>query len=621
MKRLILPILLLCLLLCGCGETDHPHENPDAVVQPTEPQGCYAPDSQIESLTGGAVRSYTMEAADTYGFAVMGEDVLVFSGTETTKLTRLSGENLFKTAETELDVKICPEEPSVRITEKGVVYFDPGSFELVILDSTLTETERIEVPTDLNGTPILSSDRNHVFYCTAAGLYCLDLEDGINRLVKELSYSEQCVTGVLLNDSVVCCRVTDENGKCCELFCSAENGKTLYTGEPMLLTTWGDHYFAAISGTVMQSFAYGAAEESPWMLVPSRFDASGWYLEERMQFVSAVVAEDTSVVLEQYDLTSGKRLSQVTLPGTGCPLYVEARTGKDQLYILALSAADGSMILYRWDMPLTSIVDGKTYTSEYYSDKNPDTEGLAECRVFADEIGERHGVRILFGDEGVAAQPWDYHLEPQYQVPVLMREMQTLDQLLSCYPQDFLRAAAEGTGDVITICLVDSITGRPESGSLEVKDGLQFRHEDKIFVALTVGSDLQKNLYHEMYYAIETRLLSSSNDCYQWDNLNPRKFSYDYDYEANANRSTEQYLTGKNRYFVDTYSMYSPSEDRARIMQYAMTPGNEEVFQSEYMQKKLKTLCTGIRESFGMKKSPESFLWEQYLGKSLAYTE
>ena len=66
--------------------------------------------------------------------------------------------------------------------------------------------------------------------------------------------------------------------------------------------------------------------------------------------------------------------------------------------------------------------------------------------------------------------------------------------------------------------------------------------------------------------------------------------------------------------------MFSPSMDRATIMLCAMTPGNEEVFQSEYMQKKLKTLCTGIRESFGMKQSPDSFLWEQYLKKSLAYS-
>ena len=65
--------------------------------------------------------------------------------------------------------------------------------------------------------------------------------------------------------------------------------------------------------------------------------------------------------------------------------------------------------------------------------------------------------------------------------------------------------------------------------------------------------------------------------------------------------------------------MFSPSEDRARIMEYAMKPGNEEVFRSEYMQKKLKTLCTGIREAFGLKESSEQYLWEQYLENPIAH--
>ena len=52
-----------------------------------------------------------------------------------------------------------------------------------------------------------------------------------------------------------------------------------------------------------------------------------------------------------------------------------------------------------------------------------------------------------------------------------------------------------------------------------------------------------------------------------------------------------------------------------------MTPGNEHYFQSKTMQAKLMQICLGIREAFGLKKSPEVFLWEQYLKDSLAYTK
>ena len=44
-----------------------------------------------------------------------------------------------------------------------------------------------------------------------------------------------------------------------------------------------------------------------------------------------------------------------------------------------------------------------------------------------------------------------------------------------------------------------------------------------------------------------------------------------------------------------------------------MAEGNAHCFESETMQKKLLQLCRGIREAFGLKKSTEIFLWEQYL--------
>ena len=59
--------------------------------------------------------------------------------------------------------------------------------------------------------------------------------------------------------------------------------------------------------------------------------------------------------------------------------------------------------------------------------------------------------------------------------------------------------------------------------------------------------------------------------------------------------------------------MSFPKEDRARILEYAMTPGHEALFQATQMQAKLSQLCQGIREAYGLKKAEETFLWEQYL--------
>ena len=39
------------------------------------------------------------------------------------------------------------------------------------------------------------------------------------------------------------------------------------------------------------------------------------------------------------------------------------------------------------------------------------------------------------------------------------------------------------------------------------------------------------------------------------------------------------------------------------------------------METLVREVICGIRECFGLKKSPDTFLWEQYLQESLAYTK
>ena len=51
-----------------------------------------------------------------------------------------------------------------------------------------------------------------------------------------------------------------------------------------------------------------------------------------------------------------------------------------------------------------------------------------------------------------------------------------------------------------------------------------------------------------------------------------------------------------------------------------MTAGNDSLFAASPLQYKLKMLCQGIREAFGLKKSTENFPWEQYLNQPMAYT-
>ena len=213
---------------------------------------------------------------------------------------------------------------------------------------------------------------------------------------------------------------------------------------------------------------------------------------------------------------------------------------------------------------------------------------------------------------------------PEYQVRVIQDELNNLEEFLALFPEGFLKKAAERTtSGRIQICLVRSILGNEAVGNaLHAAAGLQYWDDNtNAYLSLSVGQDqLVQTACHEMFHIIESYVMTVSKAYDDWNNLNPKGFSYDYNYIANLDRSNSQWLEGKDRAFIDSYSMSYPKEDRARIMEYAMRPGNESYFESETMQNKLRHLCLGIRKAFKLEKSTESFLWEQYLKEPLNKT-
>ena len=208
--------------------------------------------------------------------------------------------------------------------------------------------------------------------------------------------------------------------------------------------------------------------------------------------------------------------------------------------------------------------------------------------------------------------PWDYVFETEYLAPVLRRELSDLDARLSDYPQEIFDGIRAHFSS-LTICIVREICGSAESGSVAAANGVQFFQGSDAYIAIAAGQYSQRALYHELYHVMETRLLTDSAAFNRWEDLNPAGFTYDLDYTANAHRDGSEYLQPETRSFMDTYSMSFPKEDRARILERAMEQGNEALFASPAMQAKLSCLCQAIREAYGLKKSPETFRWEQYL--------
>lgn len=625
MKRWIW-ILLACLMLTGCASAPEPEQTvaptETEAAAPTEPAGCYEPGSDLEKKTGGAVRRYPLHIPDSYALVTVGKDVVVFSGLDTTTLTMLSGESLFVTARVELDRLIYPEQSSTQVTSRGISYYSADTGEIVLLDTALKEVARIAVPGGTVGVPVMSADRQKVYYCTAEAVRVLDLETGISRLLMEISYAGQSAESLLLNETVLKCRFTDEDGGEKWLFLSTQDGALLREiREDVELTAAGERFYAFTWDGAMRTLVFGSAvREELNMLLPEDVTAEAQVLAELNAAVTAAQTGEDTALLEYYTLSDGRRSSVLELEHSSLPMSMAAMPAKGWVYVLCTDTQTGGQVICRWDVNNLETNDGEIYTCPRYTGDAPDTDGLAECREYAASLSQLYGVEILLYTDATAKQPEDHTLQPEYQVPLIRRDLEKLSWMLSAYPGGFLAQAAENTaGGVIRIALVRSIVSLPETGTVEHVSGLQYWVSEQPYVALEVGRLTEQVLYHELFHAIETKVYADSQLYYEWDKLNPEGFAYDYNNTDWQQREESRWLTDEDRAFIDSFSMSFPREDRARIMEYAMTEGNESYFQSETMQEKLYTLCQGIRKAFGLTKSEEVYLWEQYLAEPLAY--
>lgn len=614
--KTLLALLLCCVMLWGCESSPRGLRNLPPLTPPSEDttaseqQGLYIPDSAMELQSAGALRTYLLPMEDPYGIRMLGEDLLVFSGKENTTLTLLSGEDLHIAAETVLSDRLTPDDPSLSFSQDTFSYHSKARRETVVLDHSFREKGRIPLP-DMVDSPILSPEGSTLYYCTGDAIIAWDLKEDLHRTLKMLSYDRQSLTGLYLDGTVLHCRILDADREE-QLFLSTQTGKLLHTHSGALtMTASSGDYFAAFPSGGAQTLVFGSEGQQPRSLFPRDIAAECVFLPHSRGAVTISSPVDGKIFLDRYDLTDGQFTGSVTLEEAQYPFSVsEGASG--EVFLLSRDDSLGAAVIYRWDVPSQTASDSTVYTFPHYTADSPDLAGLEACRSQAERISEKYGIDIRIWKDAVAVQPWDYDLEPEHRVSVIQQELKTLEEVLALYPGNMLRDTASHFSS-LSLCLVSQITGSAESGNLDTATGIQFLNGTDAYVAVAVGANSRQSLYHEFYHVMETHIFGKSIALDRWDELNPAGFRYDYSYLTNKTRDSGVYLRGESRSFVDTYSMSFPSEDRARIMEYAMLPGNASLFRSDAMQRKLRTLCSGIREAFSLEDYSGSLLWEQYL--------
>lgn len=579
--------LLLALLLAGCAA------QPTPTTETTAADALYTPGHRLETQTSGMMQVFPTETSGFCRIWAMGEDVLL-SGDG--KLTCLSGASLTPGSTRQADTVL-------QTGSDGVWLFDGSAVQ--ILDGSFALLQTVTIPDEVLGVPGLEGSR--LYYLSEGCLKVLDLSTGLSSLLRDnMAFTDgtvQCLGDLLL------LHLTDEDGIGKTLLVSAADGSTQY---PSLAVADACRFETGL-GILL--------EDGQVLLLPDSDGAQKLTLEEGEQIVGFLpeigglitCRNDTAgLTLRLYALSRGILRCSVLLPevdlvGTGCV------SADGTLYISAHSTQETAWWILRWNYEAFSPVSEDSCLEPYYTRDFPDVQGQASCEILARELGAQYGISVLLFDEAAACAPWDYAFTAEYRVDKTNWALEDLKATLEAFPEGFLTKLRQDWED-LTVCIVDTIQGTAESGSLDSAEGLQFQNGSHFYIALAPKEEdsLKHTLFHEFSHLIDNRVLTKTGAYDNWNDLNPQDFAYSLDLNADMT-PYKALLTGPDRVFIDNYAMTFPAEDRARIFECACTSGNEEDFVSPILQAKLQRICTGIRQAFDLEDAPERFLWEQYL--------
>ncbi len=595
MKKLI-AIFLLCATLTACTALPVQTTAPIETTEPV-PVGLYDESNPVETQTAGAVRAYPLEGKAVTGMATMGGKLVLFAADE---ITTLRGEFCEVLATAKAENKLKTDNMTLSVSDMGIAYYAKKTKQIVLLNPQLRHSKDYDLPEDILGKPAIDWESKEVYYCTATQLRALNLETGISRLIRSFNEETMELTGTYFNGSVLSCEIgNEENTKA--VFISTQTGQTLYEGVLETLATHNNIYFAVRQDGFVKQHIFGAMTDAGTAASVNIPEDAGTIVPAIAKSgVIAYQATEEGLAIAMYDCVSGTKTAQVVIDGIAEPGVWHC----DEDYIWFVAGEEGSQILYRWDITKSPCEDQTSYIGPLYTYDNPDAEGLKQLQARVDAMNKTYGLRISIWEEA-GKRTGDYTVLTEYQTQPITEALDELEPLLGAFPEKFLQTTVKAGW--IRVPLVRSI----DTGA----DFVQFWHGGDCYGTISVGADVKTAFLRCAAYAIDAHVMGNSRDFDTWKDLNPSGFTYGEIPEE------KPYLEGEKRAFVDEESMVNPHEDRSRIIAYAMMEGNAEMFTSETMQAKLLRVCEGIREAYGLEKSTETYLWEQYLNKSLAYTK
>ena len=608
MKRLLIPLLCL-LLLAGClAEPQSPSAPSSVQTEATQPtqhlsvplleQGeksgnlVYIPNSHVEAMSCPEMRLY-------------GNGLLLYEHTMegVLQLRRISLEDGRLLAQATYSVS-----PAVRVqVGSGVVGLcDSGTGQVLILNESLTVETTYTI--SLGGDSwYLNQEMDALFlFFEDQGLLTIDLESGEQRW---LLNGVANVRDVGASSSYVLFSYVDRAdqrtyNRCLSL--SAGNMETVPLEGTMRSGIRGSEYWL-----FRQDIASGQ-----YTLVVQ--DTAGvFYREEGMvELLSGrrqlLVTDDTYRNLYLYDL-KGAFLSQCALPQIE---YASVGTdlvwsGYWQGYFFRDTYDDTAHLMF-WD--LDASCEGEDLAiSTVGSVQMP--EPVLEQAFYdrAEELTQRFGIEIRIAEQ--CSLDYTHYdaaalTDPYY----VQKTLDTLEEAFSAYPEGFLQQLPYGEMHQIRIEIVANLRAKEDAADYPALAGGFAQSRFDHYLIVLEGWGLRTDtVYHELSHVIDKRLEWDASlrpealfTEEKWLSLQPEGFRYANSYVDMPADTLEYEFSG---YFVRKYGMTFPTEDRATLMELAMTEPDA-VYGQQGMAEKMRYYAECIRDCFDTEGWPSKTRWE-----------
>ncbi len=357
-------------------------------------------------------------------------------------------------------------------------------------------------------------------------------------------------------------------------------------------------------------------------------------------FTCAQMGDDTDL-LSMYVGTLNGDVCDMTFIAGGDDVYYYgsfAYMDEEQLISFSIADTEGLKIgiidtrLLETDKTMNAVVnDPPVLIDSSISEKYtaaltiPDVpEYLSEQRKRADALEEKYGIKIYISSQckGMVISDKDYLCTDEFFLGDASSEKSFIDSVLDDmetvlkkYPEGFFKQFKTVTGDGgLRFCL----TG-------EILDGFSaafsIAYDEWYNMVFDVRYNMIVNLPHEIWHSTESYIYNCDYTLLSdemWSSFNPEGFTYSEDYGSYDYIDSQYCFTyeeGAEWYFYDSYGKINSREDKARIMEVAMSPeafDTDFILSSAPIQKKLGAMCSAIREAFDTQNWTDVF-WERYV--------